>query len=789
MIRIRPFKIVQESFQARIVCFLGLLILVVSVAFTTLYVHHESGSHRVRLTTEGELLVRLLAYNSRLAVFAEQESMLKKAADGILQYNHAVLSATVYAADGKILAKRIRAGKEGRDREEGGPPAGIPPFARLLKGETRIALIEKADRVEFFAPIEAGERYTSPESLYFSETPAGNKGRTIGFVRVILDKKNLNESLHKILVTALFMAALFLVLASFVAYLLARGLTRPLSGLMEGVQTMGQGNLSGRIPVATHDELGKVSLAFNLMAEALEKREAENRGLEEQLRFVQKQEAKEEWERTFDTMPDLIAILDEGNCIVRINKSMADRLAISKDEAAGTMLYDRLHVDATPADFSRRSDLLAAGATYCGEVYEEILGSFFFFTVSPFLKSDGSIAGSVYVARDITEHKNLQTQLYHSQKMEAIGQIAGGVAHDFNNLLTAIIGFANLAETSMNTDDPNKQYLGHILAAADRAARLTQGLLAFSSRQIVDPHPIDVNDVVRSMEKLLARLITEDIEMKTTLLYTELLVMADSSQIDQILMNLAANARDAMPNGGVLALETGVYAMTDDYVRTHGYGTVGQYAMLAVSDTGAGMDEVTRSRVFEPFFTTKEVGKGTGLGLSIVYGIVKQHNGFINVYSEPGEGTVFKIYFPLIKADKALLQLTKDPQAVMGGTETVLVVEDNPEVRNFTRSLLEAYGYKVIEAVDGQDGVEKFARHRDDIKLVMTDVVMPKMSGKDAIAEMSKIRPGVKSLFTSGYTRDIVHEKGILVEGINYISKPSQPQELLKKVREILDNS
>jgi PAS domain S-box-containing protein len=576
--------------------------------------------------------------------------------------------------------------------------------------------------------------------------------------------------------------------ALLIAFLLAREVTRPLSRLMAGVKTLEEGDLSVRVPMVTQDELGKVSHAFNSMAETLERREQENRVLSEQLQSALKQEAKEEWERTFDTMPDLIAVLDGNDRIVKINRPMADRLGIHKDDAPGIMLYERLYGDAAPPDFSLRTELLADGTTYFGEVFEEKLNRYFMVTVSLLQSGAGNMAGSVFVARDITERKNLQNQLFQSQKMEAIGQIAGGIAHDFNNLLTAIIGFSNLAVMRTRPGDPSLEYLEQILAASDRATQLTRGLLAFSRRQILDPRPIDLNRLVRGMEKLMGRLITEDIEMKTTLWDRDLVVLADAGQIDQILMNLAANARDALPGGGMLAIETSRQTMTDDYVRIHGYGSKGEYAMLAVSDTGAGMDRDTRARIFEPFFTTKEPGKGTGLGLAIVYGIVKQHNGFINVYSEPGTGTTFKIYLPLVMVEK----VSRDPAAedappVRGGTETVLVLEDNPEVRAITRSLLEIYGYRVIEAEDGLEGVALFSRHQDDISLVITDVVMPRMGGKEAVAEMEKLRPGIKVLYTSGYTPDVVHKKGILLEGINFISKPSMPQELLGKIREILD--
>jgi PAS domain S-box-containing protein len=791
MIPLSSFKHPRESFQAKIFFILAVLILIISVAFTILYVRHESHSQKAHLITEGDLLARHLAHSCRLAVFAEQGNVLREKIDEILQYKQTITSVTIYGTDRKILASRVRGGREDGIGEELSTPEQSRTIAQILELERKASYFEKDDSMEFFAPVVAGGEDLSPDALYFTgSTGSGTTTRILGVVRVVLDKKGLNKELRELLGTAILVVTLFFIVALLVAYLLAREVTRPLNRLMAGVKTLEGGDLSVRVSMITQDELGKVSHAFNSMAEALERREQENRVLSVQLQSALKQEAKEEWERTFDTMPDLIAILDGNDRIARINRPMADRLGIHKDDAPGIMLYESLFVDAAPPDFSRRTDLLAAGATYFGEVFEENLHRYFFVTVSPLQRCDGSMAGSVFVARDITERKNLLSQLFQSQKMEAIGQIAGGIAHDFNNLLTVIIGFANIAVMRTRPGDPSLEYLEQILAASDRATHLIQGLLAFSRRQILDPRPIDLNALVRGMEKLLRRLITEDIEMNTTLSDRDLVVLADAGQIDQILMNLAANARDAQPNGGMLSIETSLQTMTDDYVRLHGYGSIGQYAMLAVSDTGAGMDGEIRARIFEPFFTTKGPGKGTGLGLAIVYGIVKQHNGFINVYSEPSVGTIFKIYLPLVKIEK----VSKDPAAedaptVRGGMETVLVLEDNPEVRTLIRSLLETYGYRVIEAEDGLGGVALFSRHKDDISLVITDVVMPRMGGKEAISEMEKIRPGIKVLFTSGYTPDVVHKKGILLEGINFISKPSMPRELLMKIREILDSS
>jgi len=388
---------------------------------------------------------------------------------------------------------------------------------------------------------------------------------------------------------------------------------------------------------------------------------------------------------------------------------------------------------------------------------------------------------------EIAERKNLECQLGQSQKMEAIGQLAGGVAHDFNNILTAIIGYGSMAGMRSKNDEKTLQYLDQILAAADRAALLTHGLLAFSRKQTITLKPANLNSIVRSVEKMLGRLISEEIELQTRLSEEDLVVMVDSGQIDQVIINLATNARDAMLDGGSLVIETTAFEMTRDYCNTHGFGAVGRYALLTVSDSGQGMDEATRARIFEPFYTTKEVGKGTGLGLSIVYGIIKQHNGFVTVYSEVGTGTTFKIYLLLARGEAAPKRLVEGMETVTGGDETVLVVEDNVEVRNLTRLLLEQNGYRVIEAVDGQDAVERFGAHRDEIQLVIMDVVLPKMNGKETLMKMHSIRPDVVALFTSGYTAEVIHKKGVLMEDINFISKPAPPQALLRKVRELLD--
>lgn len=385
------------------------------------------------------------------------------------------------------------------------------------------------------------------------------------------------------------------------------------------------------------------------------------------------------------------------------------------------------------------------------------------------------------------EKEQLAEELRHAQKMEAIGTLAGGVAHDFNNILTAIVGFGTLLQRSLNKDNPYQIYVDQILNAADRATTLVKRLLAFGRKQVITPFPTDLNGIIQSIEKLLARLVSEDVEFKVSLFQEPLVCHVDSGQIDQILMNLVTNARDAMPAGGRLTLTTDATVLDENSFGSLEQCRPGRYAVLTISDTGFGMDQETKERIFDPFFTTKEVGKGTGLGLSMVYGIVRQHEGFVTVDSEPGTGTTFRIYLPIV-ALSARVEEEAPPVVTKGNRETVLLAEDDKAVRKLSRHVLERNGYEVIEATDGNDAVKKFTEAAGKIDLVLLDVVMPGKNGQVAYAEMKRIQPAVKALFISGYTKDIIGSKGFLAEDINFIAKPVKPDQLIARVQEVLKN-
>jgi PAS domain S-box-containing protein len=499
------------------------------------------------------------------------------------------------------------------------------------------------------------------------------------------------------------------------------------------------------------------------------------------------QESEERYKAIIEQIADCIYLADvETRRILEANQSFQRLLGYSSDEIHELTLYDFVIHEREDID-DKIQQILKGPSYFMGERrYRRKDGTLVDVEVSVSLISYRGRSVFCGLARDITERKKLEEQLLQAQKMEAIGQLAGGIAHDFNNILTAIIGYGNLSKMEMSKDDPLRTYVTHILNSAERAANLTQSLLAFSRRQIINPKPVNLNEIIKVLEKLLSRLIGEDIELSTILSDKDLTVMADSTQIEQVLMNLATNARDAMPDGGSLTISTELVELDNEFIKAHGYGRSGFYALISVSDTGEGIDERTKDRIFEPFFTTKEVGKGTGLGLAMVYGIIKQHEGCINVYSGPDKGTTFKIYLPLIKLSVEEVRLADIP-IIKGGTETILIAEDDAQVRGLIKEVLEGYGYRVMEAVDGDDAIKIFNENKDKIQLLFLDVVMPKKNGKEVYDEIKKIRPDIKAIFTSGYTTDIIHKKGIIEEGSNFILKPMLPDELLRKVRDVLD--
>jgi len=481
---------------------------------------------------------------------------------------------------------------------------------------------------------------------------------------------------------------------------------------------------------------------------------------------------------------DGINITEEG-VVCEANRGFAEMFGYSMDEVIGRPLLDFVAEESAEAVRQRVSQGIEGAYELVGRRKD---GTKILLEATARTHNIGSRPGRLTALRDVTEKRQLEEQFRQAQKMEAVGKLAGGVAHDFNNLLTVITSCAELVLMDTAEGDPRQENLQEIRKASQAAAGLTRQLLAFSRQQVIEPKLVTIEEVVATADKMLQRLIGEDVELVAVLNEDPVTVKIDPGQLEQVIMNLAVNARDAMPDGGKLTLETSAVELDEAYARTHWPATAGRFALLAVSDTGIGMTERTRARIFEPFFTTKEIGKGTGLGLATVYGIVKQSGGFIWVYSEPGQGTTFKIYLP--RVNEAPPASRKAPAVTsLLGTETILLTEDAPALRAAARQILERYGYTVLEVPSSKEALTLAHSCPGPIHLLLTDVVMPGMSGRELAERFTAQRPEVKVLFMSGYTDDAVVRHGVLRPGTAYLQKPFTPETLGRRVREALDSA
>jgi PAS domain S-box-containing protein len=493
-----------------------------------------------------------------------------------------------------------------------------------------------------------------------------------------------------------------------------------------------------------------------------------------------------EFQALLDAIPDNLVSLSPDLKIRWVNRVTAETLGKDASGLVSHCCYSFWHGRAEPCEECPVQECLRSGKLESG-IARSPDGRTYELRAVPIRDENGAVVSVVEVGRDISEMKRMEEQLLQSHKMEAVGRLAGGVAHDFNNLLTVITGYGDLLLSRLGEDDPRRKEAEEIRKAGNRAAALTRQLLAFSRRQVLQPEILDLNRVVQELETMLRRLIGEDVELATALDARLGNVKVDPGQIEQVVVNLVVNARDAMPGGGKLAIRTANVETDGEEARGDGTVPPGSYALLEISDTGCGMDPQTIANIFEPFFTTKEKGKGTGLGLATVYGIVRQSGGYILVSSEPGNGATFHLYFPRIEESASELTALPASPSDACGQETVLLVEDSEVVRELVREILERKGYVVLEASRGTDAILVCTGHEGAIHLILTDVVMPGMSGSELCARLTPLYPGVKVLYMSGYTDDAIVHRGILDPGTAYIQKPFSPDALARKVREVLD--
>ncbi len=520
-------------------------------------------------------------------------------------------------------------------------------------------------------------------------------------------------------------------------------------------------------------------------------------------------------QQIMDTASVGIGLVDKRGRITHANRCMAEMFGCAMEELIESEYADHVHSSERE---SSRLNMFALLASTIPSVnlerhYVRKDGTEFWghLACRRFHDAQGNELGIIGVITDITERKQaemelekyrtqleklveqrtkelslLNDQLRQSQKLEAVGILAGGIAHEFSNILATMKGSVYLIQKKLPEGIPVMKYAQQILASINKANILSQDLLTFSRKQKISLRPVHFNEIIGNVGKMLIQLIGEDLELAIMLSDNNPTVMADINQIEQVLVNLATNARDAMPDGGRLTIGTDVMKMDEEFKKQHGYGVPGEYVVLTISDNGTGIEEAIRGKIFEPFFTTKAVGKGSGLGLAVTYGIVKKHNGFIDVESVTGEGTTFRIYFPTVEAE-VIKPIGRDRRLATGGTETILLAEDDEDARATMSEMVRMIGYTVLEARDGEEAIKVFMENKDRIQLVFLDVRMPKKNGRVVYEEIKKIHPQTKFLFISGYTADIMDSLGVSEEGINFISKAASPDEILRKIREVLD--
>jgi PAS domain S-box-containing protein len=506
--------------------------------------------------------------------------------------------------------------------------------------------------------------------------------------------------------------------------------------------------------------------------EALRKSEAESRLQSEQFHGL------------LDAVPDGIMRISRDRRILWANRAAAAALGKEPEALIGEHCFALWHGRSSPCEPCFASETFRSGRPAHG-TFVTPNGREIEMRTTPMTK-DGVVLDVIEIGRDVTESRRMEEQLRHSRNLEALGRLAGGIAHDFNNMLNVILGYSEIALGRLDPDSPVASNLREVMKAGRRSAALTAQLLAFSRKQIAAPRVIGLNESISEQLNMLRRMIGEDIAVAFRAAEGLWNVRIDPSQVTQILANLAVNARDAIDGVGSITIETSNATVDEAYCRAHGEALPGEYAALSFSDTGRGMDAETLSQIFEPFFTTKEPGKGTGLGLATVYGIVKQNGGFISVYSEPGVGTTFKICFPRVReeAERGFETAAGSPPS---GSETVLLVEDEEQILSLAARILEDRGYRVLTAATPEAAFHLAERHEGEIRLLLTDVIMPGMNGRDLQRRIERIRPGIRTLFMSGYTEDVIAHRGILERGVSFLPKPFTVRSLAEKVRAVLD--
>jgi signal transduction histidine kinase/HAMP domain-containing protein len=815
------------------------LILVTSAGITLFIIRGEIRNAYKELLNHGQTIADIVSKNSEYGVYTKDWEFLEQIIEGLKVDPNIAYIAILDQERDQLVQKIFKSIIQLPPIHFSKVPTDPNWFSQKQFTNERggMPYIDIQVPIIGHASNESSEIFLNKKNIY--------QQRTIGYVQLGLSQEVSRKHIRQFLLSTLLVTSVITLLGIVVTLLVTRRIISPIKRLKLATQEISDGKLDHRIEIETTDEISDLSESFNYMLKRLEtyqdqveERTADLTALNQQMHreISERKHAEEAIQKAHDelevrvkertselltTNEQLQKEIEERGRTEEVLRSERNKFRgmlsaigdgvdiINKDyiiefqnELLQTRFGDKQGENCyiaymgleKPCDFCRIQESIRTNNAVRVELVGRD-GKNYELSSSPFIDVDGEVK-VIELIREITEHKRaeeemaaLQEQLRQSQKMEAVGRLAGGIAHDFNNLLTVIQGYSQLSLMNLKDSDPLKGNIEEVKKASDRAAELTRQLLAFGRRQIMEIRVLDLNTVLQNLDKMLRRVIGEDIELVTLLSEDLGRVKTDPGQIEQVIMNLVVNARDAMPDGGKLTIETANVDLDEAYARRHVAVVPGQYVMLSVSDMGVGMAPEVKGRIFEPFFTTKEQGKGTGLGLSTVYGIVKQSGGNIWVYSEPGKGTAFKIYLP--RVDEPIEEVKEDgvKEGLPRGSETILVVEDEEEVRKLVTRILRKQGYEVLETSNGDEALMVFKKWGRSVHLLMTDVVMPGMSGRALADRLASFQPKMKVLYMSGYTDNAIVHHGILGKGMKYIQKPFTVDGLAKKVREVLDKA
>lgn len=740
------------SFKTKALLLFCPIIIAISIAYTLVAIRVEQNLLREEIIKRGEILVTVAAKSAELPLLTENPEIVDRAAASLCEIKNVPFVTFYNPSFDTIVHKGEKAAQD--------HPAGLSP-------EESVFVREHPGYFEFYGPVFS-MRAERDIDMFEEVGEERIVKDNIGWIRIGLSKKVMKETTRNIIMNGVLLALLLIGVAVVLINVLLNVTLKPLNTLFAAVKNLQDGEYPELPPMDTSSEIGQLSAEFNKMSHAV--RDREQRLLKSQRKIRELFERVEH--ALFRLDPDFRIM--EGNrkfeelCAGGDNflefVPRQERDPVARAASSGKLVGVEIEI----------RDRAVARHTIVLSLYPEY-------------GPGDQIAGFDGHFVDITEKKKMEDALHQNQKLESLGLLAGGVAHDFNNILTVILGYSEVCLMGLPEDHALQSRIKVIADSARRASNLTRQLLAFSRKQVMEMCVFNLNNLINNMTKMLGRLIGENIPIQLNLREDIENIKADPGQVEQIIMNLAVNARDAMPDGGTLVLETDSMVLDEDYCRHHADVTAGSYVMLCVTDTGHGLSPEVKEKIFDPFFTTKAKGEGTGLGLSTVYGIMKQLKGHIFVYSEPGHGTTFKIYFPAVKA--AVDEMAARPDIDMAnGSETILVVDDEHSIPAMVADILEPLGYTVIKAGCGEEAVAMSKTFGGKIDLLLTDVIMPGMSCRELAETMEKMQPGLKVLFMSGYTDNIIARQGVLEPDILFINKPLVPSMLARKIREILDN-